>query len=94
MSSPANEDVQVNSISVCVLLFSVLKERLGASRLDVKLERGDDTSDLIHNLIETYPDVRAYASVVRIAVNEEYVDGIVDLRDGDEVALITPVSGG
>ena len=94
MSAPANENIQVHSISVCVLLFSVLRERLGESRLDVKLERGGDTADLIHRLIETYPDVRAYASVMRIAVNEEYVDGIVDLHDGDEVALITPVSGG
>ena len=31
---------------------------------------------------------------LRVAVNQEFVDGRLDLRDGDEVAVIPPVAGG
>ncbi len=91
---PANDQIQPEHITIRVLLFSVLRERLGASQIDIPLAKGCDTSDLLLNLIETYPEIRSYAPATRLAVNEEYVDRVVDLADGDEVALITPVSGG
>lgn len=94
MPSPVHHEIQPELITVRVLLFSVLRERLGASQIDVSLERGCNTKDLLQKLIETHPDVRSYAAVTRLAVNEEYVESSVDLIDGDEVALITPVSGG
>lgn len=94
MQSPVHEEIRPGTITVRVLLFSVLRERIGASHIDVSLERDCDTGDLLQKLIETYPDVRLYAPATRLAVNEEYVEGTVDLKDGDEVALITPVSGG
>lgn len=94
MPSPVHDDIQPRIITIRVLLFSVLRERLGSSQIEVSLTEGGDSSDLLQKLIETFPDVRSYAPVTRLAVNGEYVDAAVDLSDGDEVALITPVSGG
>lgn len=87
--SPATSDVTVR-----VLLFSVLRERLGTSSLAVSLLAGQTTDDLIEELSARHAEIRSYSEIMRLAVNESYVDGCVELNDGDEVALITPVSGG
>ncbi len=94
MPSPEPEIIREPDIHVRVLLFSILRERINASEIDISLESGSDTADLLRELIERHPGIRSYAQVTRLAVNEEYVDRTVELADGDEVALITPVSGG
>ena len=38
--------------------------------------------------------MQRFHSYIRIAVNEAYVDSTFQLHDGDEVAIIPPVSGG
>ncbi len=77
-----------------VLLFSVLKQKVGVGSLTVSLESPARGDDLLDHLEGRYPVVGAYRAVIRLAVNQEYVSPDVDLNDGDEVALITPVSGG
>ena len=77
-----------------MLLFSVLKEKVGTPTLSLTLDRPATGADLLDALAERYPDVAAHRSSVRLAVNEEYAATDVSLADGDEVALITPVSGG
>ncbi len=77
-----------------VLLFSVLKQKVGEGSLTVRLEAPANGTDLLDHLEAQYPVLRAYRSVVRLAVNQEYVPETVALADGDEIALITPVSGG
>jgi molybdopterin converting factor small subunit len=49
-------------------------------------------SDLIEALSATIPALTTTRGL--IAVNHTYVNGETVLHDGDEVALIPPVSGG
>ena len=77
-----------------VLLFSVLKQKVGEGRLRLHFEAPVTGEDLLDHLVGRYPIIGDYRSVVRLAVNQEYVPGTVVLQEGDEVALITPVSGG
>ncbi len=77
-----------------VLLFSVLRQRVGQGRLAVDLEAPLTGAALLDYLAARYPAIGAYRGVIRLAVNQEYVPESVALCDGDEVALITPVSGG
>ncbi len=77
-----------------VLLFSVLKQKVGEERLTVSLEAPATGTDLLDHLEAQYPVLGDYRPVLRLAVNQEYVPETVTLADGDEVALITPVSGG
>jgi molybdopterin synthase sulfur carrier subunit len=79
---------------VLVLLFSVLRERIGASTLAVDLEDPVTTHALLERLAEAHPRIRATLPSIRVAVNQEYVGREHLVRAGDEVALITPVSGG
>ena len=93
-SSPTVNPQIRDNIRIRILLFSVLRERLGTAEMEVSLGGGRDTAALLEHLGREYPAVRSYEGVLRLAVNQEYVNGTVELMDGDEVALITPVSGG
>jgi molybdopterin synthase catalytic subunit len=70
-----------------VRLFAGLRERAGTARLDVDdVERVDDVWAKLG--LGDEPAGLLYA------LNREYVDRGAALHDGDEVALIPPVSGG
>lgn len=84
----------VDAIGVRVLLFSVLREQVGQSTVELQLEAHSRPRDLLDRLTERFPAVAVYRGVIRVAVNHAYVDEDLELNEGDEVALITPVSGG
>ena len=72
---------------VSVRLFAGLRERAGTARLDVDdVERIDDVWAKLG--LGDEPAGLLYA------VNREYVERGAALQDGDEVAVIPPVSGG
>ena len=77
-----------------VLLFSVLRQRIGEGSLTLDLETPATGADLLDRLEAQHPVIGEYRPVLRLAVNQEYVPETVSLSEGDEVALITPVSGG
>jgi MoaE-MoaD fusion protein len=76
-------------MQVSVRLFAVLRERAGASEINLELPDGAsvaDALDQVRSLTEGVPVV--------MAVNHEYADVSARLSSGDELALIPPVSGG
>ena len=79
-----------------MLLFSVIREQAGVDAATLPLDPGEAVSAgvLLERLAATYPAIRPMLPFVRIAVNQEYVPREHMVRGGDEVALITPVSGG
>jgi molybdopterin synthase catalytic subunit len=72
---------------VSVRLFAGLRERAGRDRVEVELPDGAVVSDLLAAM-----DVAPRSCVV--AINREYADERAEVRAGDEVALVPPVSGG
>jgi molybdopterin synthase catalytic subunit len=74
---------------VTVRLFAQLRERAGASELSIELPEGARVQDAIDEL-----GGLAGGLPVVMAVNREYADGDAPLAQGDELALIPPVSGG
>jgi MoaE-MoaD fusion protein len=74
-------------VPVTVRLFAGLKERAGVSR--VEIEGVERVRDVWAKL-----DLGDEPGGLLYALNREYVDRDAPLRDGDEVALIPPVSGG
>ncbi len=55
---------------------------------------GTSVGSLSREVVELYPSIIGNPSNLVVAVNEEYQDHDYQLDDGDEVALIPPVSGG
>ena len=86
--------VQEKSISVNLLWFSVLADHRGRRSEQITLPGGARGTDLVDRLSAEMPIVRKYRNFIRLAVNQEYVDASRPLHHGDEIALITPVSGG
>ena len=75
-------------------LFASVKDVAKVSELVVKLPSASVADDVLSYLISRYPEMQKFRSYIRIAVNESYVDPGFKLHDGDEVAIIPPVSGG
>jgi molybdopterin converting factor subunit 1 len=80
-------------MTVRVRFFASLRERLRASEVTREVGAGATVGELLALLNDDFPDL-AGSGRVSIAVNAEYVDRRHPLADGDEVALIPPVSGG
>lgn len=74
--------------------FASLRERLKASEAERPLPDGATVGDLWTALCRERPDLDALGRSISFAVNREYVERDHVLADGDEVALIPPVSGG
>ena len=79
---------------VRVLLFSVLREKLGVPEIEVDVSNVTTVGGLLKMLREEHPAIDTFASVIRVAVNQEYAGPDDCVSSGDEIALITPVSGG
>lgn len=84
--------VEQSFMNVTVLFFGISREKAGCSEIVLKLD-GCDLIALKSALLNEYPKLKDIASW-SLAVNSEYVLGNSDLSDGDEVAVIPPVSGG
>ena len=82
---------------VKLLCFGVLKDLLGLATEEVQVPEGSSVADLLRNLEQrtsnSVMDAKVWRSLA-VAVNREYSPAGTVLRDGDEVALLPPVSGG
>jgi len=80
---------------VNVKLFAILRERAGGtSELVIHLRPGATVADAAETLIEKFPDLSPFLSRIAFAVNQSYSKRETPLSEGDELALIPPVSGG
>ena len=76
-------------MKVNVRLFAALRERAGVARVEIELADGATVSDVWPLL-----DLGDEPPGMLYAVNRAYTDRGEELSDGDEVAVIPPVSGG
>ena len=81
-------------MTVTVKLFSILRERAGASEMPLDLPPSSTIAAARDALGERLPDIRDYLGRVAWAVNRAYAPVETELHDGDELAVIPPVSGG
>jgi MoaE-MoaD fusion protein len=78
---------------VLVRLFASYREAAGRGHFDLELPPGSTVRDAIDRILREHPLLAEGRRVV-IARNREYVTPEASLADGDELALIPPVSGG
>ncbi len=77
---------------VRVLYFGVLRERLGGDQEFLELTDLATVAGVLNVYRERVPGF-AWDSIA-VAVNQEYAQAESVLQDGDDVALLPPVSGG
>ena len=78
---------------VTVLFFAIYRELAGTGNVEVSLPERADVRALLAAL-RGHGGLSALPADVAVAVNRRYAKPGTILADGDEVALIPPVSGG
>jgi molybdopterin synthase catalytic subunit len=81
-------------MTVKVLFFGLLKDVVGRSEDAIELPAEATMGTLFERYASQYPRLHEMADSIALARNHEFTDLDVVLSDGDEVALMPPVSGG
>lgn len=81
-------------IRIRVLFFASLADLMGKRQMHIVMPAGSKVADAVAYFERDTPGFAAYMSHVSVAVNEAFVTQDVVLDDGDELAMIPPVSGG
>jgi molybdopterin converting factor subunit 1 len=81
-------------ISITILYFARVKDITGVKKETMELPLNTSIKKLLAKISLSYPDIKSILNVVKISVNYKMIDMNTILKDGDEVALLPPVSGG
>jgi molybdopterin converting factor subunit 1 len=79
---------------VRVLLFGQLKDIVGRQEETVDLDSGARLSAVMEHYSSRYPKFQGLTESIACSINQEYAQGAAVLKEGDEVGLLPPVSGG
>jgi molybdopterin converting factor subunit 1 len=79
---------------VRVLLFGQLKDIVGRQEDSLELEQGAKLSAVTSHYAERFPQFQGLNSSIACSINQEYAQGSAMLKEGDEIGLLPPVSGG
>ena len=83
-----------DSVRVRVLFFGAARDA-ATDEAVLSLARASTARDAFERVLALYPELRRFRSSLLVAVNQEYARDLeVVLKDGDEIALFPPVSGG
>ena len=83
-------------VAVKVLFFASAREAAGTAKRELILEdNACRASDALRALQSEYPGLDLIKSQISVAVNKNYLgDDDVEMRAGDELALLPPIAGG
>lgn len=81
-------------MQIQVRLFATLRQLAGWSQQPLELPEGATLDDALAAIDARYPALTIGKRTFYAAVNQEYAKGDQVLREGDEVAIFPPVSGG
>ncbi|MEO0403926.1 MAG: MoaD/ThiS family protein [Bacteroidota bacterium] len=73
--------------------YGIIKDLLPEEAEEQILKDGTLAFHFLHEMKKKHPRLSELASL-KMAVNDEYLQDDVELKEGDEVLFIPPVSGG
>jgi len=79
---------------VKVLFFGMLKDIVGRAEEQLDVPENGRLSGIFEHYVEQFPRLRELAGSIVLARNHEFSDLSSAINDGDEIALLPPVSGG
>lgn len=89
-----NEMRSKSCSEVQALFFARAQELAGVSEITLEIQEGWTTANCFEAVVAKYPALKAISSCLIVALNHDYVTEPVAVKDGDELALIPPISGG
>lgn len=67
---------------------------MGTDLLRLEIENQQTVAEVIGEIKKQFPKLEKFEPALSYAVNDEYAKLDVKLKDGDELALLPPISGG
>lgn len=79
-----------------IRLFAMLRELSGVESLEMPLPEGKRVKSVIEEIARKYPILEEpfRKRQILVVINQRYASTDSELSDGDEIALLPPVSGG
>src|SRR5258708_3384215 len=83
-----------SAIRVRVLFFGAARDAAGHEELQLSLSSPANVASALAQLLADYPALARFGNSLLLAVNQEYALPDREIFDGDELAVLPPVSGG
>lgn len=81
-------------MEIKVRFFAVYREVVGQPQIDLEIDDGSNLGDLLELLFDLCPKLKRWSDSIVCSVNRKYADPDAVLHQGDDIALLPPVSGG
>ncbi|MDQ3132134.1 MAG: MoaD/ThiS family protein [Acidobacteriota bacterium] len=79
-------------MKVQVLFFGATADETGEREIEISLAENSKANGAFAEILEKFPRLAGHKLL--FAVNQEYANGEEIIREGDELAVFTAVSGG
>ncbi|MFW6357645.1 MAG: MoaD/ThiS family protein [Chroococcales cyanobacterium] len=83
-----------SKITIKVKLFAAYQEAYGMPELELIFPDKTPVSAVCDRLLAEHPKLEKWRNLTRYGINLQFVNPNTPLKNGDEVVLIPPVSGG
>jgi molybdopterin converting factor small subunit len=80
------------SMNFRVLFFGATADIAGCRRIDLEMPDETLASDVFESLVTQHPQLSRHK--LHLSINQQYANGDEAVREGDELAIFTAVSGG
>jgi molybdopterin converting factor subunit 1 len=81
-------------MKIKIKFFAHLRDLMNCETTEITVDQDASVNDVKSIIAERFPKLREHVKTVSFAIDNEYVSKDKKLKDGDEVALIPPISGG
>ncbi len=81
-------------MEITIKLFALMREKAGTDTVLLSVPEGSTVMHALTQLVERYPILETYVERARCSRHMDFVDPTTPITEGDELALIPPVSGG
>jgi len=75
-------------------LFAFYRQAFGAPEVSYEIAAGSSAADLLEDIFRKHPSLEKSRGHVVVTINKIAVPLTDEIHDGDEVAILPPVSGG
>ena len=79
-------------MKVSVLFFGATADAVGEREIEIDLEDETKAENVFRQILQKFPQLQKHSLL--FAINQEYSNGDELIRNGDELAVFTAVSGG